>query len=305
MTRLRNHWLWPLVVSVLALGAFAGLGLLTRTVLASRGNRALADSGEFVVWSLLIAASAVLFAFLFAHSVPLTAWLRLAGVAVWKPALAYVVFAAILFAFQWKIGSPIGDLKPTTAIGVSRTLLALGLVAAAPAVLGLWLNHTRLRRISRVLDGETTERERAVDVLGELLECKRANGSCLMVLALIVSTAVIDAGAQRRAFLATGTPKEAFPPEGVLLYGALFTAISLLLYVPVFLAWKARCLRVVDEIYPLPADARPTEDWQAGRARLTHLMGTDNTVGKTVTAAFGILAPLLTGVLSVVLPGLK
>ncbi|MEV6910495.1 hypothetical protein [Amycolatopsis sp. NPDC051071] len=303
MTRLRKHWLWPLVVSVLALGAFAVLGLLTRTVLGSRGNRALAESGEFVAWALLIAASAVLFAFLFAHSVHLTAWRRLAGVALWKPALAYALFAAVLFAFQWKTGSPIGALKPTTAIGISRTLLALGLVAAAPAVLGLWLNHVRLRRISRVLDGEA--RERADDVLGELLDCKRANGVCLTVLALIVSTAVIDAGAQRRAFLATGTPRESFPPEAVLLYGALFTAISLLLYVPVFLTWKTRCLRLVDELYPLPPDARPTEDWLSGRARLTNLMGTDATVAKTVTTAFGILTPLLTSVLSVVLPGLK
>ncbi|MEU3622097.1 hypothetical protein BS329_00520 [Amycolatopsis coloradensis] len=303
MTRLRKHWLWPLVISVLALIAFAGLGLLTRAVLGSRGNRALADTGEFGVWSLLIGASAVLFAFLFAHSVHLTAWRRLAGVALWKPALAYGIFAAILFAFQWKAGSPIGDLKPTTAIGISRTLLALGLIAAAPAVLGLWLNHTRLRRISRVLDGET--RARADDVLGELLDCKRANEVCLTVLALIVSTAVIDAGAQRRAFLATGTPKEAFPAESVLLYGALFTAISLLLYVPVFLAWKTRSVRLVDEIYPLPRDARPTEDWLAGRARLTQLLGTDATVGKTVTVAFGILAPLAVSALSVAIPGLK
>lgn len=303
MTRLRKHWLWPLVISVLALGAFAGLGSLTRAVLGSHGNRALAETGEFGVWSLLIGASAVLFAFLFAHSLHLTDWRRVAGVAVWKPALAYGIFAAILFTFQWKTGSPIGNLKPTTAIGVSRTLLVLGLIAAAPAVLGLWLNHTRLRRISRVFDGE--ERAQAADVLGELLECKRANGICLAVLALIVSTAVIDAGAQRRAFLATGTPKEAFPPESVLLYGALFTAISLLLYVPVFLAWKTRCLRLVDEVYPLPSDARPGEDWLAGRARLTQLLGTDATVGKTVTAAFGILAPLAASVLSVVLPGLK
>ncbi|OXM48758.1 hypothetical protein [Amycolatopsis alba] len=296
MTRLRKHWLWPLVISVLALGAFAGLGLLTRAVLGSRSNKALADTAEFGVWSVLIA-------FLFAHSLPLTGWHRLAGVAVWKPALAYAIFAVILFAFQWKTGSPIGDLKPTTAIGISRTLLGLGLIAAAPSVLGLWLSHTRLRRISRVLDGE--ERAQASDVLGELLECKRANGICLTALALIVSAAVIDAGAQRRAFLATGTPKQSFPPESVLLYGALFTAISLLLYVPVFLAWKTRCLRLVDELYPVPPDARPTEEWLAGRARLAQLLGTDTTVGKTVTTAFGILAPLAVSVLAVVLPGLK
>ncbi|MBB5856708.1 hypothetical protein ACFQ05_27850 [Amycolatopsis umgeniensis] len=74
---------------------------------------------------------------------------------------------------------------------------------------------------------------------------------------------------------------------------------------PVLRAWKTRCVRLVDEIYPLPPDARPSEDWLAGRARLTQLLGSDTTVGKTVTAAFGILAPLAVSVLAVVLPGLK
>lgn len=142
-------------------------------------------------------------------------------------------------------------------------------------------------------------------MLSDLIDCRRNQSTCLTALAILVSVAVVDTGAQRRAFLATGVRPELFPAEAVLLYGALLTLASLLLYVPVFISWRTHGQRFVDEIYPLPADARPSDDWVAGRARLGQLLGTDASIARNLTAAFGILVPLGASVLSIVIPGLK
>ncbi|WP_410676523.1 hypothetical protein [Amycolatopsis sp. cmx-4-68] len=74
---------------------------------------------------------------------------------------------------------------------------------------------------------------------------------------------------------------------------------------PTFFTWRTRCLLFVDQCYPLPADARPTAAGVEGRTRLISLLGADVTVAKSLTAAFGLLAPLAVSVLSVVVPGLK
>ncbi|MDP8930574.1 MAG: hypothetical protein M3O70_18900 [Actinomycetota bacterium] len=301
-----RRWLWPALATVGGLVSFAGLARLIRSVLTSSGGSAAAGAAEWGLWSALVAASAVVFAFLFAYSIPqATGWRRHVGVAGWQPLVVYTGIAGALLFFLWGNPNPIAKLHPSPVLLVSRTLVLLGLITAAPAVLGLWLVHARMRRISDLFDRRTEESRQAVDVLADLIECRRQQSTCLTVLAIIVTTAVIDAGAQRKAFLATGTRPEQFPAEAVLLYGALFTAISLLLYVPTFIAWRARCLQFVDKVYPLPKDARPTEDWVYGRTRLTQVLGADASIAKNLTAAFGILAPLATSVLSVVVPGIE
>ncbi|MEV6242622.1 hypothetical protein [Lentzea sp. NPDC051838] len=299
---MRKHWSWPVLTAVAGLVAFTGLASLVGAIVVPNGKGAF----EFSVWSALVAASAVVFAFLFFHALPQATGWREAGVRGRGPLLCYVAFAGAIMAFLWAGGGgPLAQLQPTAALKVSRVLVLLALTAAAPTVLGLWLVATRLRRMSEALEGPTDPPTRADAVLAGLIDCRRSIGVCLTVLATIVTIAVVCSGAQRKAFLATGIPQEKFPPEWVLLYGALFTAISLFLYVPTFVAWRTRCLLFVDQCYPLPDDARPTADWVDGRARLTSVLGADVTVSKSLTAAFGLLAPLAVSVLSVVVPGLK
>lgn len=299
---LRKHWSWPALTAVTGLGAFTGLAFLVRTIVAPRG----AGAFEFGVWSALVAGSAVVFALLFFQALPLATGWRAAGVRGRGPVLCYVAFAVAIMAFLWAGGGgPLAQFRPAAVLPVSRVLVLLALVAAAPTVLGLWLVNTRLRRISEALTAPTDPPTRADAVLADLIDCRRATGVCLTVLATIVTVAVVDSGAQRKAFLATGIPPEKFPPEWVLLYGALFTAISLLLYVPTYVTWRSRCMLFVDQCYPLPADARPTAEWAEGRTRLISALGAEVTVAKSLTAAFGLLAPLAVSVLSVVVPGLK
>jgi hypothetical protein len=302
----RRYWARPAIGTGGGLAAFTALTFLTYGVLRSGGNQVAAAAPEFWLWCALVAASAVLYALLFAHTLPeARGWRKRVDVAAWKPLTCYLLFAAALLTFLWGRGAGIAGLQPDTALPISQVLTLLGVVAAGPAVLGLWLVYARLRRISALLTENPAESRQAADVLGDLLDCRRAIGVCLTTMAVIVTTAVVDAGAQRKAFLATGTPAQRFQPEVVLMYGGFFTVVSMALFIPIFVAWRGRCHRFIDAIYPLPADARPSEDWMSGRSRLAQLLGTEQTVAKTLAAAFGILAPLATSVLSVVIPGLK
>ena len=107
---------------------------------------------------------------LFALAAPLaTGWGELGVHARW-PVAAYVVFAAVVTTFLWAGGGVLTQLRPPAVLPVSRVLVVLGLVAAAPAVLGLWRVHTRLRRISERLSAPTEPPTRAVDVLDDLLK---------------------------------------------------------------------------------------------------------------------------------------
>ncbi|WP_020666031.1 hypothetical protein [Amycolatopsis nigrescens] len=303
--RERLRRLLPALTSLGGVVVFLGCGLLVQVVLASGGNTAVARSPEFVLWSGLVAATAVIYALLYSRSKDLAAnWRARTGVPVWQPLVIYVLVASIVVAGLWTANG-VAALPPVSVAWVSRALVVCGVAAAAPAVLGLWLAYARLRLISELLNGGAQPPRRADDVLADLLDCRRSLSRGLATLSMIVSTAVVDAGAQRKAFLANGVSEKRFPADAVLMYGALFTAVFLLIYVPTFLAWRKRCLLFTDVVYPLPADARLTEEWAAGRSRLAQLLGTEASVAKNLTTAFGILAPLATSALSIVIPGLK
>ncbi len=190
-----RYWLRPAIGTGGGLAAFTGLTFLVQGVLASGGDSVAARAPEFWLWSALIAASAVLYVLIFLHALPEARWRAHAGVASWKPLIWYVVFGVALVAFLWIRGGGVADLRPDTALPLSRVLILIGLVAIGPAVMGVWLTYARLRRISALLADNATESRQADAVLGDLLDCRRAIGVCLAMMATVVTTAVVDAGA--------------------------------------------------------------------------------------------------------------
>jgi hypothetical protein len=256
------------------------------------------------LWSALISMTTVLYGVLFVRSIPLSRGWKSVGVPAWQPVVAYTLLGITILVFLWGQFTP-EPFPQTNNLPVTRGMLLLGLVAAAPAVLGLWLVYARLRVIAEVLKGDLPLVRRADEVLADLLGCRQTLSTCLAVLSLLVTAALIDTGGLRRALLRHGLPDQRFPAELVLLYGAFFTLVTLLIYVPAYVTWRSRAHDFTDAVYPLPPDARPEEDWSTGRTRLIQLLGADAPVSKNLTAAFGILAPLATSVLSVVVPGLK
>lgn len=181
-------------------------------------------------------------------------------------------------------------------------LLVLGMLAAVPGAVGLWDVQCRLLRLSRRLPTEPD----VLPPVGALRELDRAWRDALRFLtggSLIISTAVVDAGALRNALLAHGMSQQAFPASSVLLYGAFFSVMFALVFMPVVVLWRSVAGRLVEATVRIPEADELTEDWVERRARLVAFLRLNVSLPKVLAPAFGILAPLATGVVSLFLPG--
>jgi hypothetical protein len=278
-----------LVTIATVAGAAAVLGLV-QWALGRGGHTATARSPEYFTWSAVVVVGVVIyfhvFARTFSHVRPPSRAAFLISVG------AYVVLAGLVIVMLTG-KAPAGTLP--TVPSVMRPLYLVAELCAAPAVLTLWLAHARLRQI----------RLKAPGALDSLLTIRADISRSLTALSLIASSGLINTAVLRRAHLAHGLKPELFPIALVLVYGAALTGVVALVCIPAFLAWRDRALALINAVYPLPKDARPSEAWSDGRARLTALVSPDVTVGKTVSVALGVLAPLGTALLAYYLPELK
>ncbi|WP_196425758.1 hypothetical protein [Amycolatopsis camponoti] len=280
------------------IAALAGLILVLESFqlgLGAGGHAAQARAPEFLAWSTFASIGVIGYAFVFLRTVRLVRPLSRASLVM--SLVAYLaVCGVVLFALSGH--GPPGGLE--TVRRVMPPLYAVAEVAAAPSVLTVWFVHTRLRQLDTAL-----LRGKPGDVLVQVVSLKTELGRCLTALSFIASTGLVNTALLRKAYLTEGMKPEVFPATTVLLYGAGVTAIVTLIYVPAHLRWRDHAVALVEAVYPVPADARPTEDWADGRARLRELAGVDAPLTKTLAAAFGILAPLVTSLFGVLLPGLK
>jgi len=287
----------PAIVTVVTLVGLFGVLLAFQAALSSGGNTKVAQSPEFFTWSAFASVSVVIYVQVFTRTVALV---RPPSTAVLVVSIvAYLLVAAVVFAML--TGYRIEGALETVPLAM-RPLYVVAEIAAAPAVLGLWLTHARLQQFDQQLS-QWAEKSEAL--LAELMTSRANLGRCLAGLSFIASTGLINTAALRTAYLAHGVPSGKFPSSAVLLYGASITTIVALIYVPAFLAWRERVTHVIDMVYPTPTDARPTEEWTNGRARLRELLGADTTIGRTLGTASGILAPLAVSFLGLYIPELQ
>ncbi|WP_157851728.1 hypothetical protein [Streptomyces monomycini] len=301
----------PLTVTLGLLAVAAlGTGLVGRFGAAeSPEARAFTSLLEFDLWSALVGASialyaAVAYAMAYAlhrrwrHPVDRPAPRAVAVLVAGAVVLLGAVFGILRFF------TPPGSV-PVPLDGLAwriPLLLVLGMLAAAPGAVGLWDVQVRLLRLSRRLPTEP-------DVLapvGALRELHRGWRDAVRFLtggSLIISTAVVDAGALRNALLAYGVPAKSFPASSVLLYGAFFSVMFALVFLPVVVLWRSVAGRLVEATVRIPEADELTEDWIERRARLVAFLRLDVSLPKVLAPAFGILAPLATGVVSLFLPG--
>ncbi len=92
----------------------------------------------------------------------------------------------------------------------------------------------------------------------------------------------------------------------VLLYGAFFTTLLVVVYVPAHLSLQRLCTEIREASFPLDAMPPPTsaelEAWLGGRERVDTLTGANLTIGSQLQAAVFILAPLASAVVTTLLP---
>jgi hypothetical protein len=290
----------PITVLVLgALGAVGGVLLLRIDADATTTSAEFVDSAAFQVWAAVIAVQAAVWAVV---TVPLWREVILAyrrtrpALSIWLvPAL--IVTALVLLAVlspartvDWPLaGHQIKAWILTTAAAVG---------VGVPAVFGMCIVQDQVRRhepdelTTRDIDMARVARAQMRRFLG--------------VAGAVISLAVLASGALRRATVPTFLDEQQFPASAVLLYGAFFTALLLLVYVPAHLSLRRLCIDLREHYFPATALPSPTSaeftDWVDGRARLDTLTQVNVTASQQLQASMFILAPLLSGLLGALVP---
>lgn len=276
--------------AVATIVGLAGAGVvlfIVQWMLGWGGHTAVARSPEYLIWAASVSVGVVIYWHVFART---RAHVRAPSRAALAVSVVAYVIVALLVQFLLTGRAPAGTLP--TVPWVMRPLYAVAEFCAAPAVLTLWLARPRLQQLALHEHG----------ALDSLLTIRADIGRSLTGLSLIVSSGLVNTAILRQAHIAHGLEPELYPTTLVLAYGAALSGIVALIYIPAFLAWRDQAIALINTVYPIPEDARPTEEWSTGRARLADLISPDVTVGKTVSAALGILAPFVAGVLAYYLP---
>ncbi len=222
----------------------------------------------------------------------------------WAPPVLYAALAvAVCVVLRAFLAAPLTPPLPLALAARWWLVLIVGLVAAGPAVLGLWLVYLRLRDLSAALPHRG-----APTVTGESMHHLRAlwgyAQQCLGGLVLIVTTGVVATGLLGKALLATGYSLAQAPAAWLLVFGGFLTAISALVYIPFVISWRSFVARLVKVVYPLPESGLPTDEWLGDRNRLRGFLHGDAPLKQTVAGVFGVLAPLGGSVLSLIIPEL-
>jgi hypothetical protein len=176
-------------------------------------------------------------------------------------------------------------------------LTALAGLAGIPALCGVLLVQLRVNEAMR---GEAKE------LVPRLLHADEALHRFLVIGGALVGLATLAGGTLRSAVVPQFLDEARFPQVGVLLYGAFLTAVLLFAYVPAHLTLRAAGRKVVRAHFPVAEMPEPTSDafpgWLGKRKALSDLLKIDVTPAQQVQATLFIASPLLSAVLSLLIP---
>ena len=290
----------PLVIILLALGGGAlGVGLLLLGARSDpRSSQFIATSG-FLVWAAVIAVQVAVWAV-----VALPLWSEVVDIVhhdrvrrtVWAipgvVGLALVLLAVLSPAADF--GWPLVGHSPKVWVLTAMAAVGVGL----PALFGIGCVQDIVRRAVPTVDDTDAVRLALVS----RHRVRRFLGSAGAVIGL----AVLASGSLRLATVPTYVSAADFPAVSVLLYGAFFTALLVIVYVPAHLSLQRLCAEIREASFPLDAMPPPTspelEVWLGGRKRVDALTEANLTIGSQLQAAVFILAPLASAVATTLLP---
>lgn len=284
-------------MAVAVVGAGVGVVVVLWGARSTPQSRAFIEAPEALVWVLAV-ATLTAYQALIAGPLWLT-WWRLRGyvegrVAWWGIVLASGVFLALVLApvlarlvspsNEWPI--PLSHAQLKTGI-----LTLLGGLVALPGVMTIWLIDAASE------DGAAGAAER----LRELVWLRRQLLGVAGRLAGMVALVTLSSGAFRNAL--EGGPA-AFPNYLVFVYGAYFTALFAILYVPVYSDLKSAGEVLIDRLYPTilpdsPDFQRRQEQRAAMEAMLELRVGAADSlkiVGIVLTPLITSLATVLVGI---------
>lgn len=205
---------------------------------------------------------------------------------------AALVAAPVLLAPA--LARPITHADPIPLAGSQAKMLVVYLAAAGVAsigVAGLWLVSVCFARDLHVA-GSTHEQ------LASFIEARQTLLRIGSILAAMVALATLATGALRDALLAARG--STFSATMVLAYGAAYTAVLAVLYVPPYVNMQASSRRLTEALYPplLPGEDG-FADRQQHRSDLAGILRTDVAAPDSLKVAAAVLAPLVSGLVAV------
>jgi hypothetical protein len=174
-------------------------------------------------------------------------------------------------------------------------LLVMGIVVSLQALVGIWLVNVALRTFQKT---ETPSKQ-----IASFLRLREHLQRFLVILGTLVSLLTLSTGALRHTLVSARFVEEAdFPVELVLVYGAYFTVLIALSYIPTYTFLIAVGRRICDALFPLSSlEAGSIGQWHSERKSLEALLHIQVGVGKSFGTGIAISAPLISGIISVLL----
>jgi hypothetical protein len=173
-----------------------------------------------------------------------------------------------------------------------------GLLVGIPALLGIALVQQQIN------DREAGPLQK--DDVATSIQARSDILRFLSVAGAVIGLAVLAAGALRKATVPGSVADSEFPQEGILLYGAFFTGLLLLVYVPAHLALKRLGMKIRDHYFPLSQmptpDSDPFKGWLDKRTTLETILQLNVTPSQQLLASLFILAPLISAVITSLVP---
>lgn len=290
----------PLVVLMLAVAGAVGAFLLIWLGSSSTArSQQFVNSSAFIVWAAVIAVQGGFWAVV---TVPLwrevVSTYRESGprrrILLIPGAVILLIAGLVIFsparAFDW----PLAGHNVRVWILTAAAALSVGV----PAVFGICLVQDRVRR-HKPGSLHTSDILMAVNARAQI---KRFLGLAGAAIGLVV----LASGALQRAVVPLFFSAAVFPASSVLLYGAFFTAILVVVYVPAHLSLRRLCADLREMWFPMAGMPDPTSadfaSWLQGRDQLDAFTQFNLTVSQQLQAAIFVLTPLLSGILGALIP---
>lgn len=284
---------------VVLVAVLLSIGVLLYDANSTSQSERFCRTPAFVVWAFLMAIQAAVLAAMFT---PLARALRALETYFLNSKLE-VALSAAAFALLFSLPSAV----PRTLYlsegywplaHHSAKVLVFAVIAflvSSLAVVGMLL----VRAATATLFSDGNDRDRD---LVRYLALRDYADKFLLILGGMIGVATISVGALRKALLSVGYSGEDFPAVLVLAYGAYFTLLVALVYLPVFGSLRWAGLRLVSQVCPIQPITAPAWADQAGKRQiLEHVLRLDATVEQSFRSGVAILAPLIGGGVSVLL----
>jgi hypothetical protein len=300
--RVRGDWERSGLITT-ALGAVGfSLGIVVARVEADHTARsaAFARTAGFSVWCAITGFEVALWVICWtrARSISRETKQRLPPTSVWPFIVVVVTLIAaarVALLLYPTVRTPVYGMPVRQVI-----LQGVGMVAAAPALFGIWRVQAWLRGLAA--DDLTRTPGK---VIADLLFARETLKRLLLILSLMIGSVVFATGSLRSALMAAGASSSSFPATSVILFGALFTAMLGLLFAPAYADLRELQAKIRDTLSVIPEDGLPTEDWHGERERLTALLHLDSSSLEALRSAALLLTPFLSALITLFVRDLK